>query len=76
MSAVDDGNDLPGQIGVVRGFHVADNGQGAASPPDQLAFVPAIPSIFTPGITTSQEWCDDMPPRNLFDIERGDIMVR
>ncbi len=63
-------SDRPEQIGVTRFFTVVDNGQGNASPPDQLAFVP--------GSTTfpAHQWCDDMAPRVLNDIERGDIQVR
>ncbi len=62
-------SDNPGQIGFTRFFTVVDNGQGNASPPDQLAFVPRSK-------TPAQDWCDLMLVRELVDIERGNIQVR
>lgn len=63
-------SDRPEQIGVTRFFTVVDNGQGKASPPDQLAFVPGST------ILPAQDWCDLMLVRTLVDIERGNIQVR
>ncbi len=63
-------SDRPEQIGRTRFFTVVDNGQGNASPPDQLAFVPGSTTI------PAQAWCDGMEVRDLFDIESGNIQVR
>lgn len=60
------GSDDPGQIGIIRGFHVVDNGEGGG-PPDLISF-----SI---GLFDAQEWCDVMPDFAVNEVENGNVQV-
>jgi hypothetical protein len=58
--------------GLENGFRVADNGEGAKDPPDEMSlmFVNAPPGL-------AQAYCNAMPPAPpLNPIEAGNIQVR
>ncbi|WP_412062303.1 hypothetical protein [Rubrivirga sp. IMCC45206] len=60
------GSDDPAQVGVIRGFHVVDNGEGNG-PPDQISFAVA------PG--DAQLWCDLMLDSAINEVENGNVQV-